>query len=69
MKKAVLYQNPASAAEVYKAARTYEFAYSHRTTFVSALPSFPSQANIYIAVLAEQIEELRASVNALSAQR
>jgi hypothetical protein len=70
MKEAVLYQNPATAAEAYKAARTYEFAYSNSTTFASAsaLPPLPSQASIHAAELAVQIEELRASVHALSAQ-
>ncbi len=66
MKEAVLYQNPATAAEAYKAARTYEFAYSNSTA--SALPSLPSQASIHVAELAEQIDELRASAHALSAQ-
>ncbi len=47
---------------MYKATRTFEFAYSHSSTSVSALPSLPSQAFIHPAELAEQIEELRASV-------
>jgi hypothetical protein len=70
MKEAVLYQNPATAAEAYKAARTYEFAYSNSTASASAsaLPPLPSQASIHTAELAEQIEELRASVHALSTQ-
>ena len=70
MKEAVLYQNPATAAEAYKAARTYEFAYSNSTVSASAsaLPPLPSQASIHTAELAEQIEELRASVHALSTQ-
>jgi hypothetical protein len=44
IKEAVLYQNPATAAEAYKAARTCEFAYSNSTTFTSAsaLPPLPS---------------------------
>ena len=70
MKEAVLYQNPATAAEAYKVARTYEFAYSNSTASASAsaLPPLPSQASIHTAELAEQIEELRASVHALSTQ-
>jgi hypothetical protein len=36
MKEDVLYQNPATSAEAYKAARTYEFAYSNSTTFAIA---------------------------------
>ncbi len=60
MKEAVPYQNPATAAESYKAARTYEFAYSNSTTSASALSSLPSQASSHAAELAEQIEELRA---------
>ncbi len=57
MKEAVLYQNPATAAEAYKAARTYEFAYSNSTASASAsaLPPLPSQASIHAAELAEQI--------------
>jgi hypothetical protein len=69
MKEAILYYNPAAAAaEAYKAARTYEFAYSNSTASASALSSFPSQASIHAAELAEQIEELRASVHVLNAQ-
>ena len=72
MKEAVLYQKPATAAEAYKAARTYEFVYSNSTASASAsasaLPPLPFQASIHTAELAEQIEELRASVHALSTQ-
>ncbi len=70
MKEAVLYQIPATAAEAYKAARTYEFAYRNSTTFASAsaLPPLPSQASIHAAELTELTEELCASVHALSAQ-
>ncbi len=43
MKEAVPYQNPATAAQAYKAARTYEFAYSNSTASASssALPPLP----------------------------
>ncbi len=59
MKEAVFYQNPATAAEAYKAARTYEFAYSNSTASASAsasasaLPPLPSQASIHAAELTE----------------
>ncbi len=68
IKKALIYQNLATAAEAYKAARTYAFAFSNSTTSASALPSLPSQASIHAAELAVQIEERSASVHALSAQ-
>jgi len=71
MKEAVLYRSPETAASAYQAARLYEFANQGQpssSVSVSALPPLPSQASIHVAELVEQLEELRASIHAMSSQ-
>jgi hypothetical protein len=71
MKEALLYRSPETAASAYQAARLYEFANQGQpssSVSVSALPPLPSQASIHVAELVEQLEELRASIHAMSSQ-